>query len=117
MLSVLIVDDESPARKRLRKLLSPMAEDERLKIVGEAGDGIEALERLQQQDIDLVFLDIRMPGLDGFDVLERLEPEHRPTVVFTTAYDAYAIRAFEASATDYLLKPVSKERATGTRAR
>ena len=110
MLRTLIVDDEAPARKRLRKLLQPMAKDDRLEIVGEAGDGVEALDKLDDTDVDLLFLDIRMPELDGFDVLERLPPDDRPVVVFTTAYDAYAVRAFEANAVDYLLKPITKER-------
>jgi two-component system LytT family response regulator len=109
MLRVLIVDDEAPARKRLRKLLTDLDADD-LTIVGEAEDGVDALEQLREQDVDLVFLDIRMPELDGFDVLERLAPDERPVVVFTTAYDAYAVRAFEANAVDYLLKPIGKER-------
>ena len=107
---VLLVDDEAPARRRLRKLLQSVAEGGRLEVAGEAGDGVEALEALQADSFDLVFLDVQMPGLDGFEVLERLPPEEAPAVVFTTAYDAYALRAFEASAVDYLLKPVSKER-------
>lgn len=109
MLRVLIVDDEAPARKRLRKLLDDLEADD-LTIVGEAEDGVDALEHLQEDDVDLVFLDIRMPELDGFDVLERLAPDERPVVVFTTAYDAYAVRAFEANAVDYLLKPIGKDR-------
>ena len=107
---VLLVDDEAPARRRLRKLLQSVADGGRLEVAGEAGDGVEALEALQADSFDLVFLDVQMPGLDGFEVLERLPPEEAPAVVFTTAYDAYALRAFEASAVDYLLKPVSKER-------
>ena len=109
MIHVLIVDDEAPARKRLRKLLEEL-EAEDISVVGEAEDGVDALDQLQDGGIDLVFLDIRMPELDGFDVLERLDPEDRPVVVFTTAYDAYAVRAFEANAVDYLLKPIGKER-------
>src|SRR5690606_30290177 len=69
-----------------------------------------ALEKLEAEDVDLLLLDIQMPGLDGFDVLDRLPPERRPVVVFTTAHDAYALRAFEASAVDYLLKPVREDR-------
>lgn len=109
-LSALIVDDEQPARRRLRKLLQPLAAAGRVRVAAEAADGVEALEKLRTQHVDLLFLDIQMPELDGFDVLERLAPEHRPAVVFTTAYDAYALRAFEANAIDYLLKPVSQER-------
>ncbi len=110
MLRVLIVDDGSPARKRLRKLLEPQVEAGRLDIVGEAEDGPTALEMLAAEPVDLLFLDIRMPEMDGFDVLERIPPERHPVVVFTTAYDDYALRAFEANAVDYLLKPISRER-------
>ncbi len=110
MLRVLIVDDEAPARKRLGKLLKPLADAGRLEVVGEAEDGFQALGRLQKETVDLLFLDIRMPELDGFDVLEHIPPDRHPVVVFTTAYDAYAVRAFEANAVDYLLKPIAKER-------
>ncbi len=110
MLRTLIVDDEAPARSRLARLLKPFEKEGRLEVVGEAADGVEALERLEAGGVDLVLLDIQMPGLDGFDVLDRLSPEHRPVVVFTTAHDAYALRAFEASAVDYLLKPVQQDR-------
>ncbi|MEZ4698913.1 MAG: LytTR family DNA-binding domain-containing protein [Rhodothermales bacterium] len=124
MLRTLIVDDEPPARKRLRTMLSSLAQEGRLEIVAEAGDGVEALEVIQNQPIDLLFLDIRMPELDGFAVLERIPKDAMPVVVFTTAYDHYALRAFEANAIDYLLKPIERgrleesvaraERATGT---
>lgn len=110
MLSTLIVDDEAPARSRLARLLQPFVDEERVEIVGEAADGVEALERLEEDEVDLLLLDIQMPGLGGFDVLDRLPPEHRPVVVFTTAHDAYALRAFEASAVDYLLKPIREDR-------
>ena len=110
MLRVLIVDDESPARKRLRKLLRPHLDAGRLEIVGEAADGPTALEKLAAEPVDLLFLDIHMPEMDGFEVLERIPPERHPVVVFTTAYDDYALRAFEANAVDYLLKPISRER-------
>lgn len=111
-LRVLIVDDEAPARGRLRRLLDPFVAAGRLDPPDEAVDGVDALERMQAADrpYSLVFLDVRMPELDGFDVLDRLPPAHRPAVVFTTAYDEYALRAFEASAVDYLLKPVDAER-------
>lgn len=109
-LNALIVDDEPPARKRLRKLLQPLISDGSIDLVGEAADGLEALEKMTNSRVDLAFLDVQMPELSGFEVLEQLDPELRPTVVFTTAYDAYALRAFEASAVDYLLKPVSKDR-------
>jgi two-component system, LytTR family, response regulator len=110
MLRVFIVDDEPPARRRLRKLLEDAVAAGRVQVVGEAGDGIEAVEKLGDTPADLLLLDIQMPGLDGFEVIERLEPGRRPVVVFTTAYDSYALRAFEANAVDYLLKPISRER-------
>jgi two-component system LytT family response regulator len=110
MLNVLIVDDEAPARSRLNRLLQPFVDEERVEIVGEAADGVEALEQLEEDEVDLLLLDIQMPGLSGFDVLDRLPPERRPVVVFTTAHDAYALRAFEASAVDYLLKPIREDR-------
>ena len=110
MLKVFIADDEPPARKRLRKLLEPLADAGRVTIVGEGSDGVETLEALRAKEVDVLFLDVRMPELDGFDVLERIEPERRPVVVFTTAYDAYALRAFEANAVDYLLKPIARDR-------
>lgn len=117
MLRTLIVDDEAPARERLARLLRPLEEDERLALVGEAGDGEEALRRIEGGGVDLVFLDVQMPGPDGFAVLERLPPEARPAVVFTTAYDQYAVRAFDANAVDYLLKPVEAERLEASVAR
>ncbi|MEX0747702.1 MAG: LytTR family DNA-binding domain-containing protein [Rhodothermales bacterium] len=110
VLRALIIDDEPPARRRLRKLLQPLIAEGRIRVLGEAADGVEALEKLQSMEVDLAFLDIQMPELNGFDVLERLLPEKRPVVIFTTAYDTYALRAFEANAVDYLLKPISKDR-------
>jgi two-component system LytT family response regulator len=110
MLRTLIVDDEPPARKRLRTMLNGLASEHRLQVVGEAGDGIEALDWLEKEAVDLLFLDIRMPELDGFAVLERIPQESMPFVVFTTAYDHYAVRAFEANAIDYLLKPIERSR-------
>ena len=110
MIKTLIADDEPPARKRLRKMLKPLVDEKRLEIVAEAGDGVETLELLGKHDIDLLFLDIRMPELDGFDVLKKLDKEKHPSVIFTTAYDDYALKAFEANAIDYLLKPIEKER-------
>lgn len=108
--TALIVDDEPPARRRLRKLLEPIIENDRLEIVGEAADGVEALEFLENEDVDLAFLDIQMPEMNGFELLERLDPKNRPVIIFTTAYDTYALRAFEENAVDYLLKPISKDR-------
>ncbi|MEX2299836.1 MAG: response regulator [Bryobacterales bacterium] len=104
-MKALIVDDERLARQELRRLLAAHAE---IDIVGEARSGEEALERIQQESPDLVFLDIQMPGLSGFDLLERLED--LPQIIFTTAYDEYALKAFEVNALDYLLKPVAPER-------
>ncbi len=113
-LRALIVDDEPLARDVIRRLAQ--ARDD-LELCGEASSGAEALERLEraQSDgapIDLLFLDIRMPGLDGFDTLERLSKgdAQAPSVVFVTAYDRYAVRAFETQAIDYLLKPVTPAR-------
>ncbi len=110
MLNIAIVDDELPARSRLRKLVEPLVQENRVLIAGEAGDGVEALELLDEAPVDLLLLDIRMPGMDGFALLERIPPDKMPSVIFTTAYDDYALKAFEANAIDYLLKPVSKER-------
>ena len=109
-LRALVVDDEAPARSRLCRLLEPLVEAGRLASVDQAADGVEAVERLAAEPFDLAFLDVRMPGLDGFGVLERLAPGQRPDVVFTTAYDEYAVQAFDAHATDYLLKPVEADR-------
>ena len=110
MLNTLIVDDEAPARKRLSRLLRPLVEAGRLAMVGEAGDGFQAIKAVEENGVDLLFLDIQMPEMDGFAVVERLPPKDRPVVVFTTAFDEYALRAFEANAVDYLLKPISKQR-------
>jgi len=104
-MTALIVDDERLARLELGRLLGAHPE---VKIVGEARHGEEALELLPKFAPDLLFLDIQMPGMNGFELLERLEDV--PQVIFTTAYDAYAIKAFEVSALDYLLKPVAPAR-------
>jgi two-component system LytT family response regulator len=101
----LIVDDELPARERLRRML---AEIETVEIVGEAESGVQAVEMIEEKKPDLVLLDIQMPGLDGFGVIEALAAP--PPIIFVTAYDEYAIRAFEVNALDYLLKPFSRER-------
>jgi two-component system, LytTR family, response regulator len=105
VLRVLIVDDEPPARAVLREMLCAHAE---LQLVGEAAHGLEAIKLVQEQQPDLVFLDVQMPKLDGFEVLELIDPEIR--VIFTTAYDQYALRAFEVNAVDYLLKPFAEAR-------
>src|SRR5688572_15045329 len=110
MLRTLIVDDEAPARHRLARLLQPLVAEGRVEIVGEAPDGDEALRRISDGGIDLALLDVQMPGLDGFELLERLPPHARPAVVFVTAFDQHALRAFEVAAVDYLVKPVEPER-------
>ncbi len=104
---VVIVDDEPPARAKLRRFL---AADPRVTIAGEAGDGEEAVRVIEETRPDVVFLDIRMPGLDGFDVLAALEMDMLPHVVFATAHDEYAVRAFDVRALDSLLKPADRER-------
>lgn len=101
----LIVDDERLARAEVRRLLAAHPE---IEIVGEAQNGEEALAAISQLAPDLVFLDIQMPGMSGFELLERLED--MPQVIFTTAYDRYAIQAFEVNALDYLLKPIAPAR-------
>jgi sigma-B regulation protein RsbU (phosphoserine phosphatase) len=104
-LRVLIVDDEEPARDRLRRMLETIDGVE----VAEASDGSEALERIDDEHPDLIFLDIEMPGLSGIEVAKRLAPP-RPRTVFCTAYDQYAVQAFDEDAADYVLKPVSQAR-------
>jgi len=98
----LIVDDEPLARTNLRVLLGRQAD---IQIVGESGSGAEALEQIRCNNPDLVFLDVQMPECDGFDVLEMVGRDAPPAVIFVTAYDQYALKAFEAGALDYLLKP------------
>jgi two-component system LytT family response regulator len=100
-----LVDDEPLARTRLRRLL---AEHAAIEVVGEAGDGEAACRVIDELSPDLVFLDVQMPGLSGFEVLARLES--RPRVIFITAHDEFAVRAFEEQAVDYLLKPVEPAR-------
>lgn len=104
---VVIVDDEPLAREKLRTLL---AGRDGYDLVAECGDGAAAVEAIHEMEPDLVFLDVEMPGLDGFGVLEALEPGREPYVVFVTAYDRYALRAFEVRALDYLLKPFHRAR-------
>ncbi|MFL5241280.1 MAG: LytR/AlgR family response regulator transcription factor [Gemmataceae bacterium] len=104
---VLIADDEPLARQRVRKLLDG---DPDVQVVGECADGSETVDAVRQKKPDLLFLDIQMPTLDGFDVLEALGPENMPATIFVTAYDRYAIKAFEVHALDYLLKPFDRER-------
>jgi len=106
-LKVLIVDDEPVARATVRGLVEG---DDDVELVEECGDGRRALERLGQEAFDVLFLDVEMPELDGLEVLSHLPREKRPVVVFTTAFDHFATRAFDESATDYLLKPFSDRR-------
>lgn len=104
---VVLVDDEPPARDKLRAFL---VRDERVEVVGEAGDGVEGVEVIERERPDLVYLDIQMPGMDGFELLEALDVDPLPQVIFVTAYDEHAVRAFDVRALDYLLKPVDGER-------
>jgi two-component system response regulator AlgR len=110
-LRVLLVDDEPPARARLKDLLADCAAEVETEIVGEAGTGRAALDVLATQDADVILLDIRMPEMDGIELAQHLQKlAQPPAIVFTTAYDAYAIRAFEVHAVDYLLKPIRSAR-------
>jgi two-component system LytT family response regulator len=106
-IKALIADDEASARSRLRKLLAPYELD---LVEGDAQDGVAALEAIRKHRPQVVFLDIEMPGLDGFEVVEALAPDVAPLIVFVTAYDEHALAAFEANAVAYLLKPVVEER-------
>jgi|CZKL01.1.fsa_nt_gi two-component system LytT family response regulator len=110
-MQVLVVDDESPARQRLLDLLR---KDVQVGNVLEATDGLAAVELIQGHTFDLVFLDVQMPELDGLGVIDAIGASRMPLTVFVTAYDQHAIRAFEANALDYLLKPFSDERFEGT---
>lgn len=104
---VLIVDDEPIARRGLRRLLEPESD---VQIVGEVSNGIAAVEKIAELKPDLVFLDIQMPEMDGLEVVAAVTPEKMPPVVFVTAFDKYAIDAFDLNAADYVLKPVDPER-------
>jgi len=106
-LRAVVVDDEPLARARLRRLLAQHPEVE---VLADCGSGEESIATLQELRPDVAFLDIRMPDMDGFDVLDALGPQRPRQVVFVTAYSEHAVRAFEARALDYLLKPVSAER-------
>jgi two-component system LytT family response regulator len=111
---VLIVDDEEPARAKLRTLLAGEPEVE---LAGEARDGLEAVAWLLAQEADVVFLDVKMPRCGGFEVVEHVGVERMPLVVFATAYDEHALRAFEVAAVDYLLKPFARQRLRAVLAR
>lgn len=106
-LRILIVDDEPPARKRIATLLR---KQDGVEVVGEATDGKQALAAIERDEPDLVLLDVQMPEMSGLDVLEALDPDAVPAVIFVTAYDQHALRAFELHAVDYLLKPFDDER-------
>jgi len=105
----IVVDDEPLACERIRMLLDQESD---IQIVSECRNGAAALRAIQQLKPDLVFLDVQMPELTGFEVLERLDPASTPTIIFVTAYDQYALKAFEVCALDYLLKPFDRDRFT-----
>src|SRR6478735_2297823 len=105
MIKAIIIDDERLARNELRKLLQEFPE---IEVIAEAANAAEGLERIENMNPDLIFLDIQMPGKTGFDLLSELD--RTPNVIFTTAYDEYALKAFEVNALDYLLKPVEPKR-------
>ena len=106
MYKVILIDDESLARQLIRSLLQPYSQQ--VEIVAECGDGFEGFKAIQEHNPDLIFLDIQMPRLNGFEMLELLDKP--PAVIFTTAFDEYALKAFESHAIDYLLKPIVKDR-------
>ncbi|MBC7894576.1 MAG: response regulator, partial [Cytophagaceae bacterium] len=108
---VIVADDEALARERITSLVR---ETPGLTLVGEAAHGLEALDLVTSLEPDLLFLDVEMPELGGFDVVAALDDQALPGIVFVTAYDEYAIKAFEVNAIDYLLKPVSPERFAAT---
>ncbi len=107
MLRVMVADDQPMARERLVSLLA--VEDD-VELAGTASSGPEAVERIREASPDLVFLDLQMPGMDGFKVIETIGVDRMPPTVFVTAYDEYAVRAFEVQAIDYLLKPFGRQR-------
>jgi two-component system LytT family response regulator len=106
-LRALVVDDEPVSRRKLKTLLES---EPGVQVIGECEDGTDAVDAIRRLRPDVVFLDVQMPGLDGFDVVDALEPAEQPAIVFVTAYDRYAVRAFEVHAVDYLLKPFEAAR-------
>jgi two-component system, LytTR family, response regulator LytT len=104
-IKVVLVEDEPPSLDRMKSLLSTFAD---IQIIGQAVDGKSAVDTINQQQPDLVFLDVQLPVFNGFEVLQKLE--HKPHIIFVTAFDQYAIKAFEENAIDYLLKPISRDR-------
>lgn len=110
-LSVMIVDDESPARARLRDLLADIAGEVPNAVVAEAADGVLALAAIEEQPVDVALVDIRMPAMDGIELARHLgQLDRPPAIIFVTAYDSYAVKAFELNAIDYLVKPVRAQR-------
>lgn len=106
LFKTLVIDDEPAARRLMKSLLSEFSES--IEVIGEAGNGREAIEKIHTLRPDLIFLDIQMPDLTGFEVIEQLN--YKPNIIFTTAYEQYAIKAFESFSIDYLLKPIKEER-------
>ena len=106
--TALVIDDEPLARKRMVSLLEPFSSE--IEILGEAGSGAQAVKMIHEMLPDVVFLDIQMPDMDAFEVLHSLQGDDMPLVIFTTAYDNFALKAFEENTVDYLLKPVDPER-------
>lgn len=102
----IVIDDEPAARRLMKSLLAEYTD--RIEVIGEAGNGREAIDKIHSMRPDLIFLDIQMPDLTGFEVIEQLE--YKPNIIFTTAYEQYAIKAFESFSIDYLLKPIKEER-------
>jgi len=107
MITAFIVDDEKLAREGIRLMLKKEVDVE---VVGEAADGLSAMRAIGKLTPDVLFLDVKVPGLDGFEILSRCQRGHTPLVIFTTAYDRYAVKAFDAHAVDYLLKPIRAQR-------
>ena len=108
----LLIDDEQASRVRLRRLLSSR---QQIEVIGEAEDGLQAVEQIERLCPDLIFLDVQMPGLDGFEVLRAIAPpQHLPLVIFVTGFDEHALRAFQSQALAYLLKPVEPDQLAAT---
>jgi len=107
MIRTLVVDDEPLARRGIRARLASMAD---VSVVGECGDGREAVDAIRRLEPALVFLDVRLPDMSGFEVIERVGAGRKPVVIFVTAYDVHAVQAFEVEALDYVLKPIDSER-------
>src|SRR5687767_5233424 len=104
--NTIVIDDEPAARRLMKSLLEEYADT--ITVIAEAGTGMEAIQKIEELKPDLIFLDIQMPDLTGFEVIERLT--RKPNIIFTTAYEQYAIKAFETFSIDYLLKPIKEER-------